>query len=222
MSAGVPIDTTGSPFFEGLAEIGASSAESILTDISPPVFDDEDHDLEIALTLAAKEAEEASTVLTPLLPPPPPPATPPPPSPLPGVSDNDVAKAKQVFIGIMPCPPSATSSATRGRSTSQKRPNAAAAQGKRSLAQKKARLASEPGKPRQSRLDGKYFKEYALNAGRLLANGVSQDDQFVLEKGLGDMDVLKMQKEKLAEIAASRGVFIAPKPIDVKKGGQAK
>lgn len=126
-------------------------------------------------------------------------------------------KATQVFVGVMAAPPS-----SRGRSPSLKRQSNAAAQGKRSLAQKKARLASEPATPRQSRLDGKYFKEYALNVSRLAAYGISKDEQFKLEKGLGDMGVLKMQKDKLAEMAASRAVLIAPKPAVVKKGGPTK
>ena len=212
---------SGSPLFGDLSDFGPVpfGAEEI------PCFDEED--LEVAMTLAAKDAEEAMVTpppppTSPPLPPPPPPPPSAPPPPSPPVTEDDLRKAAQAFIGIMPGSTKGAQPSTRGRSPSVKRPNPAAAQGKRSLAQKKARLSSEPATTRKPRLDGKYFKEYACNVNRLMACGVSKEEQFVLEKGLADMDVLKMQKEKLEEISASRNVFIAPRPIVTKKGGPAK
>ena len=200
-----------------LEESGATATDPGLEGIVPPNFD-EDEDLDLALTLAAKQAEEAATV------PPPPPTTAPPPSPslLPNVSDDDVAKAAHALIGIMPGPSQIDprGSASRGRSTTKTgKPGRSAShvQGSRSRSKNRARLESEPGKPRQSRLDDKYYKEYAVNFKRLEMAKVSKEEQGRLETGLVDMDIIKMQRRKLAEIAAKKGVNIAPRPIAPRK-----
>ena len=161
-------------------------------------------------------------------PPPPPPSTAPPPSPipLPELTGNDVDKATEALIGMMPVMPAPA--ATRARSTSQtKRPlGGAAAQRHRSSSQtKRAKLASgtAPAEPdqRQPKLSEKYFKEYAQNASRLLARGISTEEQFRLERGLDDRGILAMQRETLASVLARSNVSIAPRP-DSKKGGPSK
>ena len=58
-----------------------------------------------------------------------------------------------------------------------------------------------------------------MNVKRLEMADVSKEEQGKLEKGLVDMEIIKMQRKKLAELAASKGVNIAPRPIAPKKGG---
>ena len=58
-----------------------------------------------------------------------------------------------------------------------------------------------------------------MNVKRLDLAKVSRAEQSGLEKGLVDMDIIRMQRRKLAELAASKGVNIAPRPIAPKKGG---
>ena len=130
--------------------------------------------------------------------------------------------AAQAFIGIVPGPSQIDprGSASRGRSaTKTVKPARSAShlQGSRSRSKNRARIESEPAKPRQSRLDDKYFKEYAVNYKRLEMAHVSKEEQGRLEKGLVDMDIIKMQRKKLAEIAAKKGVNSAPRPIAPRK-----
>ena len=154
--------------------------------------------------------------------PPPPPTTPPPPSPLPTITDVDVAKAAQAFIGIMPGPsqvdPRASSSRARSASSATRGRSASHAQGSRNRLQNKARLASDSPQPRKAKLDERYFKEYQINYGRLIEAGVPREEQQKLERGITGMAIIKMQQKKLAELSARKRVVIAPKPV-TKKGG---
>ena len=186
--------------------------------------------LDIAIKIAAKDAEEKeAAAMAPPPPPPPPPSSAPPPSPLPrdSVSEDDVAKATHTLFTITPSLSTAntTTASSRSRSTVKRPLNSAAAQRARSLSQKKAKLSAESRQPRQPKLDGAYFQEYAMNSQRLLAGGVTHDEQAELEKGLSEgKAILIMQREKIASILARRNAPIAPRPsADAsKKGGPAK
>ena len=214
-----------SPFEKSLEEAGVATPDPLSMALIPPIFDLSesalDSVLDDALTIAARESEEADAATTPL-PPPPPPSSAPLPSPASTVSESDLAKATQALFNISPGAP-----ITRGRNQpgSLKRPlNNAAAQRHRSLTQKKAKTGAESPQQRQPKLDDKYFKEYAMNAQRLFTAGVSQEDQVELEKGLDDRGIIKMQRKRLAELGPRKNVSIAPKPVlDVtKKGGPSK
>ena len=91
-----------------------------------------------------------------------------------------------------------TSGAGRGRSTSVKRKTGAVvATRDKSESQKKAKLSND------------HFLEYAQNMNTLIALGISQEKQKLMEKGLKGDDVLKKQR---AVIAECRKRNIAPKP----------
>ena len=167
---------------------------------------------------AAAEAAEADTSMGP---PPPPPTSAPPPSPAPSldasITEGDVAKATNAFMGMLPAP-----TATRGRSHSNKRTyNPTQAQRQRSLSQnKRAKLDTKT----RRQLGPKYFEKYAENSANLDRYGVTHEMQAQLEIGLEDKEILAMQKEKLVEVMARRNAAIAPKPsVDgSKKGGPGK
>ena len=211
-----PFDSISEAGAVGGAEAGEGSTKTDLMLISP-LFDESDPEaLEDALLIAAREAEEAEALRLP--PPPPPPSTPLSSPTSSAVSDDDIASAANALVGLLPARPSTT--ATRGRSiqrsASLKRGHSAVTTQRlrTQSCEKKAKLDSK-GQPK---LNEKYFKEYAQNAQKLMMSGVSTEQQFPLEKGLDDPEILEMQRRKLASISMARNVHIAPKDAGKKDG----
>ena len=194
------------------AGIGASPFEAFLGPVADPtpsliqqpVFDESatEH-LEEAVTLAARRAEEAdeadlaiassssSSSSTPALP---------------AITHDDVLKATQTFVAVLPRPAhvSRTSErgegAARGRSTSLKRQNPTVTRRDRSSSNKKQKI------------DSKQAQEYTANALELKRFGLTTAQQHALEEGLTDEGIIAKQREILTGLNLRKNAAIAPRP----------
>ena len=217
IAGGNPIEPgNGASPFEALAGAPLNPTPALDTTalLQQPVFDTDDDStteaLEAAVVLAAIEAEEAdlasASSSSSLL--------------LPAVTYDDVVMATANFLDVLPDPAHGArakergvTGATRGRSLSLKRPNPTGTRRGRASSQKKPKL------------DEKYLLEYAQNVQRLLEFGITKKQQFDLERGLSDEDIIGKQKEILTGLNLRRSSYIAPKPASAsvfKKGAPGK
>ena len=217
------IDATGIGAQINATGIGASPFEALLgavADPTPslihqPVFDTDDESvtealeeasvteaLEAAVTLAAKRAEEAdeaelaiassSSSSSSMA--------------LPAITHDDVVKATQTFVAVLPRPAhvSRTSErgegAARGRSTSLKRQNSTITRRDRSSSNKKQKI------------DSKQAQEYTANALELKRFGLTMAQQHALEEGLTDEGIIAKQREILTGLNLRKNAAIAPRP----------